>query len=196
MLAALSTLLAALSGREPSGVESRLRGALRMDLRAGPRLRIGRGVQFVGARRIVLGRDVTLFGNAYLNASGPSGHIEIGDGTHVDQFCVLYGQGGLKIGKRCAIAAGVTVYTQSNQYKLDPLANVLDQPVVYRAVDIGDDVWIGARAVILPGVQIGDHAIIAAGSVVRCDVPAWAIVGGVPARHLGDRRTRGDQERQ
>jgi acetyltransferase-like isoleucine patch superfamily enzyme len=49
-------------------------------------------------------------------------------------------------------------------------------------VRIGNDVWIGTRAIILPGVQIGDGAIIGAGSVVTRDVPALAVVGGVPAR--------------
>lgn len=51
-----------------------------------------------------------------------------------------------------------------------------------RPVVIGDDVWIGARAIILPGVKVGSHSIIAAGSVVTKDVPEWAIVGGNPAK--------------
>jgi acetyltransferase-like isoleucine patch superfamily enzyme len=63
--------------------------------------------------------------------------------------------------------------------------------VVYAPVRIGDDVWIGARAVILPGVTVGDHAVIGAGAVVREDVPAWAIVAGVPAKVIRDRRQRG-----
>lgn len=51
-----------------------------------------------------------------------------------------------------------------------------------RPVIIGNDVWIGTRAIILPGVRIGDHSIVAAGSVVTKDVPEWAIVGGNPAK--------------
>lgn len=59
---------------------------------------------------------------------------------------------------------------------------------VERPVRIGNDVWIGARVMILPGVQVGCHAILAAGAVVTKDVPEYAIVGGVPARVIKDRR--------
>jgi acetyltransferase-like isoleucine patch superfamily enzyme len=62
--------------------------------------------------------------------------------------------------------------------------------VVYKPVAIGDDVWIGAGAVILPGVQIGDHAVIGSCALVRKDVAPWSIVGGVPAKVIGDRRPR------
>jgi len=51
-------------------------------------------------------------------------------------------------------------------------------------VVVGNDVWIGARVILLPGVRIGDHAVIGAGAVVTKDVPAYAVVGGVPARVL------------
>tara|TARA_B110001469_G_scaffold117373_1_gene123286 strand:- start:5334 stop:5966 length:633 start_codon:yes stop_codon:yes gene_type:complete len=51
-----------------------------------------------------------------------------------------------------------------------------------RPVIIGNDVWVGARSILLPGVKIGDHSIVAAGSVVTKDVPEWAIVGGSPAK--------------
>src|SRR4051812_32960588 len=195
MLGLLSRVLARATGREPSGVESILRGVL-VRAETGGRARIGRNVEIVGPERVRLGRSVTLSGNAYVNATGPRGSVRIGDETHVDQFCVLYGQGGLSIGSRCAIASGVIVYSQSNQYAQDPGGFILDQPVVYAPVTIGDDVWIGARAVILPGVTIGDHAVIGAGAVVREDVPAWAVAAGVPAKNLGDRRTKGQRTRQ
>lgn len=137
-----------------------------------------------------MGEEVTFYGNAYVNAVGRKGSIEIGNRTHVDQFCVLYGQGGIRIGSRCAIASGVIVYSQSNQYEANPENDIINQPVVYAPVSIGDDVWIGAGAIILPGVEIGNHAVIAAGAVVRRDVGEWAIVAGVPAHVVGDRRDR------
>ena len=56
-----------------------------------------------------------------------------------------------------------------------------------RPITIGNDVWIGTRVIILPGVAIGDQAVIAAGSVVTKDVPAKAIVGGVPAKFIRER---------
>lgn len=188
MLPLLGRAIARATGREATGVESRLRGLVTR-VAHGENLRVGRNVQLVGPENIRLGRDVSLLGNAYVNATGARGRIEIGDRTHVDQFCVLYGQGGLSIGRGCAIASGVIVYSQTNQVGTDAEAPVLDQPVVYAPVRIGDDVWIGARAVILPGVTVGDHAVLGAGAVVRADVPAWAIVAGVPARVIRDRRT-------
>lgn len=171
-------------------MESRLRGLVVRIAEHGQNLRVGRNVQLVAPENIRIGRDVSLLGNAYVNATGPRGSVRIGDRTHIDQFCVLYGQGGLTIGRACAIASGVIIYSQTNQIGPDAEALIVDQPVAYAPVSIGDDVWIGARAVVLPGVTIGDHAVIGAGAVVRHDVPAWAIAAGVPAKVIRDRRER------
>ncbi len=76
----------------------------------------------------------------------------------------------------------VIVLTQHHKFdRLDiPMRQQGHKP--YEPVIIGDDVWIGIRAIILPGVKIGKGAIIGAGAVVTKDVPEYAIVGGVPAR--------------
>jgi acetyltransferase-like isoleucine patch superfamily enzyme len=179
------SLLAPHVGLSPSGVEPYLRGLTYRKLSLGKRIYIGRHVVLDGKKRISLGTDVALYGFAYLNAEGEMGSIRIGDGTRIDQFCVLYGQGGLEIGAWCAIASGVKIYSQSNQYKHDQAMRVLEQPVIYKKVTIGNDVWIGANAVVLPGVQIGDGAVIGAGAVVRQDVPSHAIIAGVPAKLIG-----------
>lgn len=143
----------------------------------------------IGRRSIHLADHVALYGNSYLNAATAAGYIRIGEKTHVDQFCVLYGQGGLSIGAKCAIASGVTIYSQTNTYEVDPLSDIIDQPVVYKPVFIGNDVWICSRAVILPGVSVGDHAVIAAGAIVKEDVPPWSVVAGAPAKPIRDRRS-------
>jgi acetyltransferase-like isoleucine patch superfamily enzyme len=177
MLSLIARGIAVTTGREYSGVESALRGMLMFP---GTGARAGRGVEIVGKQNVHLGKHVVLYGSTYLNALGPHGRISIGDESRIDRNCVLYGQGGLTIGSRCAIAAGVLIYSQSNQCA-DGVA-VLAQPVTYAPVEIQDDVWIGAGAVVLPGVSIGRHAVVAAGAVVRKDVPAGTIVAGVPAR--------------
>jgi acetyltransferase-like isoleucine patch superfamily enzyme len=82
----------------------------------------------------------------------------------------------ITIGARCAISWDVQVL-DTDYHEL-----VGSEPT--RPVVIGDDVWIGARAVILKGVTIGDGAVVSAGAMVRENVPARALVGGVPARVL------------
>lgn len=188
LLSVFSHVVARATGRERSGIEAIVRGGLTRVAEKGAGVRVGRGVEIVSPENVRLGRGVRLSGNSYFNAFGARGRLAIGDETHVDQFCVFYGQGGLTVGRACAIAAGVTIYSQSNQFDAAPEARIIDQPVVYAPVTIGDDVWIGARAVILPGVSIGDHAVVAAGAVVLRDVPAWSVVAGVPAVVKRDRR--------
>jgi acetyltransferase-like isoleucine patch superfamily enzyme len=182
------SILGTAFGRSRTGVESYLRGMTYRKLSEGRKIYVGKYIVFVGREKIRLAESVSLYGFDYLNAGGELGGIRIGTLSHVDQFCVLYGQGGLEIGRYCAIASGVKIYSQSNQYKAERDKRIIEQPVVYQKVVIGDDVWIGANAVILPGVNVGDGAVVAAGAVVKDDVQADSIVGGCPAKIIGWRR--------
>jgi acetyltransferase-like isoleucine patch superfamily enzyme len=184
----LAAVCGLLARRYRDGAEDRLRGILCAGRYRAMGLRLGRAVAVEGRDAVSLGDGVSLYGGVYLGATGERGRISIGPRTHIDRNSIVYGQGGVRIGSGCAIASGVIVYSQSNQYRKDPTAPILDQGTVYEEVTIGDDVWIGAGAILLPGVRIGDHAVIAAGSVVRADVDPWQVVAGVPARGIGDRR--------
>ncbi|HEX2826076.1 MAG TPA: acyltransferase [Burkholderiales bacterium] len=176
-----------LAGRSRFPTEMKLRGALLGGASSG--WRIGRNIQFAGAfERFRFGEGVVLYGNTYLDAHGKAGTVTIGARSHVDQFCVLYGQGGLSLGPDCAIASGVVIYSQSNQDLLRDGTPVTRQPPRYAAVRIGDAVWIGAKACILPGVSIGAGSIVGAGSVVLHDIPAGSTAYGVPARIAGQRQ--------
>jgi acetyltransferase-like isoleucine patch superfamily enzyme len=168
--------------------ERRLRGALSAARLKTRGLRIGRRVEIEGLRNVALEDDVTLYGDIFLGAYGTRGELRIGKKSHIDRQSVIHGEGGVRIGRGCAIAAGVIVYSQTNRFDASPEGPILDQGTEYDAVAIGDDVWIGAGAVVLPGVSIGDHAVVAAGAVVRNDVSEWKIVAGVPAREIRDRR--------
>lgn len=111
------------------------------------------------------------------------GTPQIGEGTWIGAFTVIDGSGGLVIGTGCDIASGVHVYTHSSALRC---VSGREYPDVDRApVTIGDRVFIGANAVINMGVTIGDEAIVGAGAVVTRDVPARAIVSGVPAKITG-----------
>ncbi|MBY0493489.1 MAG: acyltransferase [Cyanobacteria bacterium] len=103
--------------------------------------------------------------------------IECGGDVAFGEFCHIRANGGLKIGSRVMIASHVIITTRSHPVNLPRYAITEDA-----AVEIGDDVWIGAGAVILPGVSIGNGAVVAAGAVVNSPVPPHTVAAGVPAR--------------
>jgi acetyltransferase-like isoleucine patch superfamily enzyme len=111
------------------------------------------------------------------------GQPEIGEGTWIGAFTVVDGSGGLRIGRGCDISCGVHIYTHSTVRRCvsgRAYDSIDRQPVL-----IGDHVFIGANAVVMMGVTIGDRSVVAAGAVVSADVPEGTIVGGVPARPIG-----------
>ena len=112
------------------------------------------------------------------------GDPEIGEGTWIGAFTVIDGSGGLHIGAGCDISSGVQIYTHSSMRRC---VSGRRYPQVDRApVHIGDRVFIGAGAIVNMGVTIGDEAVVGAGAVVTRDVPPRAVVGGVPARVIGE----------
>jgi len=129
------------------------------------------------------GRPASLPPNPWNEHAWVVGDPEIGEGTWIGAFTVLDGSGGLRIGAGCDISSGAQVYTHSSARRC---VSGRAYPEVDRApVTIGDHVFIGAGAVVTMGVTIGDSAVVGAGAVVTSDVPARAIVGGVPARVIG-----------
>lgn len=109
--------------------------------------------------------------------------MTIGENTYIGEGCNLRAGGGfLKIGKQCSISQNITIVVSNHQYKKGQLIKEQPWTTDNNYVIIGDDVWVGANSVILPGVTVGNGAIIGAGSVVTKDVPEYAIVVGNPAR--------------
>ena len=143
-------------------------------------LEVGRGVCFEGSNRIRLGKRVKINNRSQLIA-GTTGHVEIGENSHVSRNSVLAGGGGITIGVRCMISSQVAIYSVQNQVGKEHAALLGG---LQEKVDIGDDVFVGVGALILPGVTIGEGAAIAAGAVVTSDVPAGMLFGGVPAREI------------
>lgn len=109
-----------------------------------------------------------------------SSRVELGDYSGIGINSNLGGT--VIIGKDVMMGPECKIYTINHRF------NDIDKPMRLqgfqeeRPVFIGDDVWIGGKVIILPGVHIGNHCIIGAGSVVTKDVPEWAIVAGNPAR--------------
>ncbi len=107
------------------------------------------------------------------------GDVIIGDHTRVGLHNTVIGP--VTIGNHVNLAQGITVTALNHNFE-DKELRIDEQGVSTNPVIIGDDIWIGANAVILPGVTIGNHSVVAAGAVVTKDVPPHTLVGGVPAK--------------
>jgi len=111
--------------------------------------------------------------------------MHVGKNTHINRHAFIRAEGGLVIGDNVHIARHLIIYTINHNYKGEAIP--YDHTMIKEPVKIDDNVWIGIRVTIVPGVHIGEGAIIGAGSVVAKDVPPLAIVGGAPAKILGYR---------
>jgi len=107
------------------------------------------------------------------------GDVVIGDHTRIGLHNTIIGP--VTIGQHVNLAQGIVVTALNHNYSI-PDQRIDQQGVTTAAVTIGNDCWIGANAVILPGVTIGEHSVVAAGAVVTKDVPSHSLVAGVPAR--------------
>lgn len=110
--------------------------------------------------------------------------VKIDDFVHIQMNCTLFADGGgIEIGEGTILAHEVQILARNHCYDAPDLKYVpYDERFDEKPVKIGRYVWIGARVIILPGVTVGDGAVIAAGSVVTKDVPECAVVGGNPAK--------------
>lgn len=111
-------------------------------------------------------------------------NIRIGSDTIVGDHVFLDGRESLVIGDHTDIASSVMIYNSEHNINSDEFEAVNGK------VRIGDYVFIGPRVIILPGVKIGKGAVVAAGAVVTKDVEDFAIVGGVPAKQIGERKNK------
>ena len=107
------------------------------------------------------------------------GNVMIGDHTRIGLHNTIIGP--VIIGNHVNLAQGITVTALNHNFE-NSKKRIDEQGVSTSAVVIEDDIWIGANAVVLPGVTIGHHSVVAAGAVVTKDVPPHSLVAGVPAK--------------
>ncbi len=130
--------------------------------------------------QVVLGDASYIAGYAYV-----TGEITMGAHSTINPYTVVRGKVKMGDGVRIGAHASVLGFNHNSD---DPTRPIWQQGVSAKGIVIGDDVWIGSGAIVLDGLTIDSHAIIAAGAVVTKDVPEYAIVGGNPARVIRDRR--------
>lgn len=127
--------------------------------------------------RISIGKDSSIAMGCFITGS----NIAIGNNTVINRFAYLDGRGPLYIGNNVNVSHYTLIQTLTHDHQ-NPYFIAYPKPVV-----VHDHVWIGARAIILPGVEIGEGAVVASGAVVTKNVGAYTVVGGNPAKPIGTR---------
>ena len=113
------------------------------------------------------------------------GNISIGNNSGIGRDSYLSAEETIEIGSDVLIGSELMIFTANHQKKKG--VRIIKQGMTSAPVKIGDDVWIGARVIVLPGVEIGVGAVVGAGAVVTKKVEPYTIVGGIPARKIGER---------
>jgi acetyltransferase-like isoleucine patch superfamily enzyme len=156
-----------------------LRGIPLIDIGPGASLRIGSGVHLDSKNR---GYHLNMYGPVKLMADTPAARITIGNDTRIHGSC-LHATTSIEVGNRVLIAANCQIIdSHGHDLCLDDPQNRIYSRDEGRPIVIEDNVWIGAGCIIMPGVTIGEGAVIGAQSVVTKSIPPRVVAGGSPAR--------------
>jgi acetyltransferase-like isoleucine patch superfamily enzyme len=151
----------------------------------GVKTRIGARGHFLRPWNFRCGERVEIESDVFVKIVSDEARLTLGDHVFVGRGVEFDVMERVDIGSHVLIAPGVFITDHNHRY--DAAQRIDEQGCESRKVRIGDDVWIGAYCVILPGVTISRGALIAANSVVNCDVDEMCIFGGSPARLIGRR---------
>lgn len=133
---------------------------------------------------IILGNNVTINHGCVIRTC--TGVIKIGDNTSIGYYSIIHALGGVTIGKNTMISPNVQIYAQGHGISKDK--PMREQPQTANGIEIGNDCWIGAGAVILDGVNIGKGVIIGGGAIVTKNIPDYEIWGCEVAKKIGERK--------
>jgi acetyltransferase-like isoleucine patch superfamily enzyme len=139
--------------------------------------------------RISLGSHVMI--DCFARLEGGRG-IAIGDRCHICSGTVINGAATVKIGRYVGVSAGTKIYSATETWRYGkrmsgPMAPLEERAVLEKPIVIGDNAFFGINSIILPGVTIGEGAVVGAGSLVKKSVPPWKVVQGNPAKVVCDR---------
>lgn len=119
--------------------------------------------------KVIISKRSTIDGGTVCRAS--SGELSIGPHVYINRNCNIVSRKSIKIGRKCTIGPNVCIYDHDHNFR----SQNRDTEYVCKPITIGNNVWIGSNVIIIRGVTIGDNAVIAAGAIVRGDVPADSI---------------------
>lgn len=149
------------------------------------RLVLGKGARIQNCTIIASGNGITLGANTELGdgaiLDSQTGWIKINEHAAIGPFVVIYGQGGVSIGQYSMIATHSTIVASSHVYISKDIPIRLQGTTAF-GIQIADDVWIGANAVVQDGVSIGKGCVIGSGAVVRTNILEYSVAVGVPAK--------------
>ncbi len=145
-------------------------------IRRGAKILITKGGKVSIGKNFVLGEGADLF-------VGKDGKVRIEDGVFIGKNSTVVANGNLKIGASTQIAHLVTIIDSDHQFS-DPKRPLVDQGGNIGKISLGKSVWIGANSVVLKNIEIGDHAVVGAASVVTKSVPDNSVVAGNPAKKI------------
>lgn len=134
-----------------------------------------------GYYKMILGIKIGKGSSIHMKTRINRKNITIGINSTINRLCYLDGRGELSIGNNVSISPEVHLITATHDI------NCQNFTYIEKNIIVEDYVWIGTRAIILPGVKLGKGCVIAAGAVVSKDVLPYSIVGGVPAKIIGER---------
>ncbi len=152
----------------------------------GQHSKIIKPMRIVGKKYIHIGNNVHILNGARIEAISKwheqsfSPRLTIGNGTSIEQGCHIIVTDNLAIGNNCVISAYVYISDCNHQYISGK--HIMETDLEIRQTSIGDNVFIGIGAKIIPGVRLGNGCVIGANSVVTHDVPEKTVVAGVPAK--------------
>jgi acetyltransferase-like isoleucine patch superfamily enzyme len=152
----------------------------------------GAEINCLSLQGITLGNRVTIGKYAIIRPSniygGPIGEgLTMGDNSNIGPYNYIGCSGKITIGNNVMLAPRVSIYAENHVFD-HPEILIRDQGVEKKEVIIEDDCWIAANSILLAGVTIGKGSVVAAGSVVTENVPAYSVVAGIPAKFIKSRK--------
>jgi len=187
----LKLFLGSSRGLVISGRHSKIK--FKRKISVGRTFTIGDNVEINALSRegVKIGDNVSIQRNTIIECTGVIRDLgvglEIGNNVGIAQNCFIQVRGKVVIGNDVIFGPGVYLFSENHNFD-NPDLPVVVQGETRKGVVIEDGVWIGARAVILDGIRICKNSIVAAGSIVNKDVPAYSIVAGVPAKVIKNRK--------